>query len=388
MRYDCDVVVVGAGPGGSMAAKHIAMEGFNVILVEKKAEVGAPLRCAEGISKKRLLEVGIEPDPKWISQEIIGSIMRSPSGHVLKVIEVHDGTEIGYVLDRHLFDKAVAEQAAAAGARVMVRTGCTGIITDGNVPVGITANHMGEEIEIYAKCIVAADGFESQVARWAGVDTTLAASDIDMCLQYRMTDVDIEHEFCEFIIGSHAPGGYVWIFPKGERTANVGIGLQASRCEHSDPKAYLDRYIGNDPRLRDGKTIEIVGGGVSTSPGLKESVADNLVIVGDAARVINPLTGGGIYHACLTGKIAGEVISDCLRRGDTSKEALMEYHRRWRASIGDELDRNWRIKEKYVNMSDDLLDEFILAISDYDIQKIRSEDLIEAAREKFPKILE
>ena len=389
MKYTCDVVVVGAGPGGSMAAKHAALGGLDTILIEKKAEIGAPLRCAEGVSRRRLIEVGIEPDPKWISQEILGSIMRSPSGHTLKMIEAHGDHGVGYVLERHLFDKAIAEQAACAGARIMMRTGCTGVIkdADGN-PIGIHARSMGADIEIYAKCIVAADGFESQTARWAGVDTSVSPNDIDTCIQYRMTNVDIEHEFCEFLVGSAAPGGYVWIFPKGKGIANIGLGIQGSKCkEKADPKYYLDKYIEKDERLRNGQILEIAGGAVSTSAGLECSVANNLVIVGDAARVINPLTGGGIYHACMTGKLAGEIISRCTKNGSFSKEALMEYDTAWRAKIYSELERNWRIKEKYVEISDELLDEFILAISDYDLKQIRIDDLLEAAKEKFPQIL-
>ncbi len=390
MKYTCDVVVVGAGPGGSLAAKHAALGGLDTILIEKKAEIGAPLRCAEGVSRRRLIEVGIEPDQKWISQEILGSIMRSPSGHTLKVVEAHGDHGVGYVLERHLFDKAVAEQAVHAGAKIMMRTGCTGVIRnpEGKL-IGIQARSMGAEIEIYAKCIVAADGFESQTARWAGVDTSVGANDVDTCIQYRMTNVDIEHEFCEFRIGSATPGGYLWIFPKGKGIANVGLGIQGSKCKgKADPKYYLDKCIERDERLRNGQILEVSGGGVSTSAGLECSVADNLVIVGDAARIINPLTGGGIYHACMTGKLAGEVISKCAKNNSFSKEALMEYDTAWRAKIYSELERNWRIKEKFVEMPDELLDEFILAISDYDLKQIRIDDLLEAAKEKFPQILE
>ena len=74
-RYDCDVVVVGAGPGGSMAAKYAADGGAKTILIEKKAEIGAPLRCAEGVSKKWLAELGIEADPAWAFRPY-------PSGHL------------------------------------------------------------------------------------------------------------------------------------------------------------------------------------------------------------------------------------------------------------------------------------------------------------------
>src|SRR5574344_1368409 len=217
MSYDCDVVVVGAGPAGSMAAKHAADGGARVILVEKKAEIGAPLRCAEGVSKRRLKEVGIEPDPMWISSEIRGTIMRTVGGSYLKVDESWKDGEVGYVLNRHLFDKFVAEQAAEAGADVVVRAACTGVIRDDSGRIsGVRVTHMGETKEIGCDCIVAADGFESQVARWAGIDTSLSLNDIDSCIQYLMTGVDIDPHYCEFTLGSVSPGGYVWIFPKGD----------------------------------------------------------------------------------------------------------------------------------------------------------------------------
>ena len=114
-RYDCDVVVVGAGPGGSMAARYAAEGGMKVILLEKKAEIGAPLRCAEGVAKKWLAEVGITPDPKWIRADMKGAIIRSPSGYTFQLDESKAGSEVGYVLERHLFDKHLAELAAKAG---------------------------------------------------------------------------------------------------------------------------------------------------------------------------------------------------------------------------------------------------------------------------------
>ena len=228
--YDCDVVVVGAGPGGSMAARYCAEGGLKTILLEKKAEVGAPLRCAEGVSKKWLEEVGIEPEPMWIRGDMKGAIIKSPQGTTFQLDESKAGSEVGYVLERHLFDKALARDAAKAGAQIMMRTSCTGIIREEGKIVGVKARSMGEEIEIRAKCVVAADGFESQVGRWAGVDTTLKLNDIDSCIQYRMVNIDCVPDYCEFVIGSVAPGGYIWIFPKGEGVANVGIGVMGRLC--------------------------------------------------------------------------------------------------------------------------------------------------------------
>ena len=106
--YNCDIVVVGAGPGGSMAARYCAEGGLDTILIEKKAEIGAPLRCAEGVSKKWLEEVGIAADPTWIRADMKGAIIKSPKGTSFQLDESKAGAEVGYVLERHLFDKALA----------------------------------------------------------------------------------------------------------------------------------------------------------------------------------------------------------------------------------------------------------------------------------------
>ena len=362
-RYDCDVVVVGAGPAGSMAAKHAALGGLDVILIEKKAEIGSPLRCAEAVPKEWLKKTGIEPDPKWICAEVAGLIMISPSGHRFKLDDSDGSSGIGYVLERHLFDKALAAQAADAGVRIMMRTACRGVIREKERIIGIRAAEFGDPIEIYAKCVVAADGFESQVPRWAGLDTNLKEEDIGTCIQYRMTNVDADQEFCEFKVGSVAPGGYVWVFPKGKGTANVGIGIQASRCRQgADPKHHLDRYIAGDPKLKDGQILEMVAGGVSTCPGAKETVTDGLIAVGDAARVIDPITGGGIAYACATGMYAGKILAECAKDNDFSKSSLTRYEMMWREEIGDRLQRNWLTKEMLYSQEDGAMDDLVMSM--------------------------
>ena len=389
-KYECDVVVVGAGPGGSMAAKYAAEGGAKTILIEKKAEIGAPLRCAEGVSKKWLAELGIDADPAWARADMAGAIIRSPNGTVFQLDESKAGAEVGYVLERHLFDKRLAEGAAAAGAKILMRTGCTGAIKDKDGKlIGIKARLMGDEIEIYAKCVIAADGYESQVGRWAGIDTSLKLNDIDTCIQYRMTNIEFEPNFCEFVIGSAAPGGYIWIFPKSKTEANVGIGVMASKCKiGADPKYYLDKFINTDPRFKNGQILEIVGGMVSTIPGLDETVADNLMLVGDAARIIDPITGGGIAHACRSGKYAGEVAADCLKKGDFSKKALMAYEKKWRDRMEDKLYRNWMAKERFATLDDKTLDELIQLIKDSDIGEVNVYNLLKIVKEKYPKVVE
>ena len=103
-----------------MAARYCAEGGLDTILIEKKAEIGAPLRCAEGVSKKWLDEVKITPDPTWIRADMKGAIIKSPQGTSFQLDESKAGAEVGYVLERHLFDKALARDAANAGAKIMM----------------------------------------------------------------------------------------------------------------------------------------------------------------------------------------------------------------------------------------------------------------------------
>ena len=387
--YTCDVVVVGAGPGGSMAAKFCAQGGLQTIMIEKKAEIGAPLRCAEGVSKKWLQEVGIEPDPSWIRADMVGAVIRSPSGYTFKLDESKAGSEVGYVLERHLFDKALARDAVKAGSKIMLRTSCTDVIRENGKLVGIKAKCMGEEIEIRSRAIIAADGYESQVGRWAGIDTKLALNDIDSCLQYRMVNADIDPDYCEFIIGkSVAPGGYLWIFPKGNGTANVGIGIIGTECNNGEAKTYLDKFINTDPRFKNSQAVEIMGGFVSTCPGLDCAVDDNIILVGDAARIIDPITGGGICHACRTGMYAGKVLTECAKTGDFSKKALMPYEKMWSDRMEDKLYRNWMAKERLATLDDETIDEVVKLISGSDIKEVNVYNLLRVIKERFPKVVE
>src|SRR2546426_2492215 len=196
-------------------------------------------------------------------------------------------------------------------------------------------------MNIEAKCVVAADGYESQVGRWAGFKTLLKAGDITGTLQYRLTNISEGHDFpdyCEFWLGTCAPAGYIWVFPKDESTANGGIGISLDRLKNRvDIKGYLDRWIEQDARMAHAQPLDMVTGGVSTAPPIKKSVGNGMALVGDAARMIDPITGGGIGNGMLAGMMLGKVLSKCNQTGDFGEAALMEYERGWRAEVEGKL---------------------------------------------------
>ncbi|HRU11503.1 MAG TPA: FAD-dependent oxidoreductase, partial [Methanomassiliicoccales archaeon] len=132
MSPDYDVIVVGAGPAGSMTAKHAAKKGARVLMIEKRQEIGASLRCAEGVNRKGLEKAGVEVDRRWVAAEIAGAKLVSPGGKVFRIDESQAGNEVGMVLERHLFDKALAADAARAGAEIWLKTAAVGVLKEGD----------------------------------------------------------------------------------------------------------------------------------------------------------------------------------------------------------------------------------------------------------------
>jgi digeranylgeranylglycerophospholipid reductase len=381
-----DVLVVGAGPAGSMTAKWAAKHGAKVLLLEKRQEIGSPVRCGEGISKAWIEEVGITPG-RWINVEVEGARIYAPNEKCLEINERSAGNEVGYVIERDGFDKQLAIDAANAGAEVMLKTSATGILRENGKIVGVHAKRFGETFDIRAPVTIGADGFESQVGRWAGLPTNLAIRDMDTCLQYRMTGVDSDDRYCDFYLGTCAPGGYVWVFPKGDHVANVGIGVQVSQVQSpADAKNYLDRWIAKHPGYAKGKTIDIVGGGVSISAPIKQSVTDGFMLVGDAARMIDPITGGGIANGCIAGKLCGEVAARAAHAGDASKEFLQAYEKGWRVRLEEKLYRNWLAKEKLVSLSDATFDKVIDALQGVKLEKLNVHNILKAVHEKYPEV--
>jgi digeranylgeranylglycerophospholipid reductase len=239
-----------------------------------------------------------------------------------------------------------------------------------------------------AEVIIAADGVGSRVARWAGLNTALKLSDVESGIQFKMVGVDFESpSVMEFYFGKKvAPGGYAWIFPKGEDMANVGLGVLGSRAGMPAIE-YLKNFVERMPGLRKGKIIEINGGGVPVSGPLERTVKDNVLLVGDAARQVNALTGGGIDSSMRAGAIAGEVAAKAIKEGEVSEERLLEYERRWRERMGKSLERYYRAKEVFITLSDDDLDDLAKALSKVKLDQISLTEMLKVLLKSKPKLL-
>jgi digeranylgeranylglycerophospholipid reductase len=340
-RYD--LIVVGAGPAGATAARYAAERGLAVLLLEKRQEIGSAVRCAEGINEQMLLPF-LDPDERWIAARVSRSrVVTADTGQVRSF----QGEETGYVLERRVFDRVLAEKAVEAGARVMLKTTVKGLITENGAVKGVRAADGQRELEIESRIVIGTDGVESRVGQWQGLDCTLRPCDCLVCAQYLLAGLDVDPECCEYYLGAElAPGGYAWVFPKGDRLANVGLGVQADLAQGSALE-YLQRFVEQYPRFEQGSPVTFVAGNVPVGTARGALVDDGLILAGDAARQADPLTGGGIANAMVAGQLAAEISAKAMEKGDTCASALREYERLWAESRGRKMQRNYRLKTRF-----------------------------------------
>ncbi|UCC91646.1 MAG: NAD(P)/FAD-dependent oxidoreductase [Candidatus Aenigmatarchaeota archaeon] len=363
-----DVVVVGAGPAGSSVARFCAERGFKVLVAEKRQEIGSPKRCGEGLSKSAIEKMGIKLDDSWKSRTIKGASIYAPNGK--KITVDFEGPE-GWVIERKLFDKYLAKLASKAGAKIITKTEVFEVEREGGT---VTARMIsgGREFEVQCKILVACDGVESRVARMLGINTTLSLADIASCAQFEMSGIDIDPDRIELYFGNEiAPGGYMWIFPKGENTANVGIGVRKPYSKKS-ALAYLKEFIRERDSLRKGSVIEVNSGGVPVGGFLERMVGDNLMVVGDAAHQVNPIHGGGIAESYVAGMIAGEVIARAFEKNDFSGKFLSVYENEWGKQRGRKLRKILKLR----NVVESLTDGELNWLSEY----LKGEELVDFAR--------
>ncbi|MGP8320494.1 MAG: NAD(P)/FAD-dependent oxidoreductase [Methanosarcinaceae archaeon] len=387
MKDNYDVIIVGAGPAGSLVAKTVANEGLDVLLIEKRQEIGDPVRCAEGVGKYHLRQ-HVEPDSRWICADVKGSRIFSPDGTKIEMAEEISGGEVGYVLERKIFDRALVDDAVSAGADVMVKTRAFGLIIENDFVCGVKLMHLGEEYSVRSKIVIGADGIESKVGRWAGIDTSIKPSDIETCAQFLVAGIEVDQNFCEFYLGTKiAPAGYIWIFPKGRNQANVGIGILGSKSGNGEKRAVtlLTDFVNN--HMPKGQIIEMVVGGVPVSGTIERTIANGLMLVGDAARQSDPITGGGIINAMDAGKIAGEVAVKSILAGDVSTNMLQEYETGWRKTIGREIDGSLIVKETFINFTDDELNSLAYSLKDVNFSSMSLLSLLYALFKANKKLL-
>ena len=346
-----DVVVVGGGPSGSMAAWEAAKGGASVCMLEKDRDIGYPVRCGEAAGESGLKQF-VDIKDSWVAERITGAKLGSPSG---KLVDVEFKSETGFILNRRVFDYDLSRYAANAGAEVYTKAYVKNISNANGQVNGVVLDYLGEEKKILAKIVIGADGLTSREGRWAGMKTQVRMKDMESALQYSVSNIDIEPNKMIMYVGkNHAPGGYLWVFPKGDKFANIGIGISGKYSKHKSAKKFLDEFM--EREYPDAAILTTMCGGVPCGKPMRNPVSDGLMLVGDAAHQINPMTGGGIVSGMKAGWIAGQVAAEAIIKENYSVKMLNNYSDAMWKAFGKNYERFYKIKEAVHNLSDEDLD--------------------------------
>ena len=377
-----DLVIVGGGPAGSMTALAAARRGLSALMVERNPVIGSPVRCAEGVDHAGLVRF-FEPDPRWIAATITRYFLLAPDG---SQVEMNNGGERGYILERLVFDRMIAEEAVRAGAAVMTGIEATALspFEDGFRTVTLASGDICWDV--CARVVVAADGVESRVARWAGLATHSSLHDMETCAQVTCAGTGIDPtSFSLCFTNEFAPGGYAWIFPKGEGIANIGLGISGNHAREKSPVQYLDAFLA---RFFSGVSVVArTVGGVACSGGIDDLVADGLVVAGDAAHMANPLTGGGIINAMIAGELAAEIAADALAHGSPDARALAPYAKRCDREFAAMNRRFYKVKEGIHDIPDERLNAIAREVLKLPVVKRTPLRVLRSAVIRQPKLL-
>lgn len=346
-----DVVVVGAGPAGLHAARRLSQRGFDVVVVEEHQTVGRPVHCTGILARKAFAE--FELPTSSILNPLETARFVSPAG---RSIVYRPARSEAVVIDRGMFDAQLAEQARAAGARFLCETRVVGLAIDSNA--ASIATSAGATIRGRA-CVLACGG------RYA-LHRQLGLSRPETLLHTAQAELpaasagDVELHFG----AEAAPQGFAWAVPvirSGRSFVRVGVMCQG-RAPH-----YFNRMVERLGRQWGVSAEEAPVPVQKILPlsAVARTYGDRLLVAGDAAGLVKPTTGGGIYYSLLSATLAADVLSGALAREDLGSAALAEYERRWRAHLHDELTTQLALRVIAQRMSDhDIESLFELALTD------------------------
>lgn len=329
---DYDVAVVGSGPVGSTLARYMAEEGFKVVILEKKRNVGVPLQCA-GLLGKRIKKINILP-PELIMNEVYGAYLHSPSEIKLKVAKKHPEA---YVIDRVAYDKFLSDQAVESGAQRLLNHRVENV----DVNTGEVLVKNGEKIS--AEVVVGADGYNSMVSKLFN-----SPSKNYEAVQYLMTvKGEIDTDYVHVKAESKISPGFLWIIPISDHLVRVGM---FSPLSYREASSYLDSYIQKNPLLENSSYLKKYHGCIPIYSPKNQIVKSRTILLGDAASQVKPTTGGGLTLGFLGAQLASEVMVKALEK--ENMEILQEYQVLYGKKFGRELKAQRIVHKTFKSLSD------------------------------------
>jgi geranylgeranyl reductase family protein len=351
---DADVMVVGAGPAGASAACALARRGVDVLLIDRK-EFPRDKTCGDGVppgSIEILNDLGMGDKIRAAGfYPIHGIRIGAPAGRTWETSfrAKRDGAQF-YVAPRAQFDSLIQSHAVESGARFL-QGGVKAPIEENGRVTGVRAVANGRAAELRSQVVIGADGATSAVARALRPTTRSPEHHRSIAIRAYVDGIETLPNRVEFYFYKRFVPGYGWVFPLGRERANVGVVMRADkyRSAGASLRELMTEFLASPAvasRLRPGHRVDNVESWQLPNGAVDRfrNAFDGALLVGDAASLVDPLTGEGIHNALVSAKIAAEVIGGAIERGDTSMKSLSEYDRRCGRVLGPPLRRSYRIQ--------------------------------------------
>lgn len=347
----CDVLVVGAGPGGSTAARTCASAGLRTILLEEHPEVGCPTHCTGKLSVHAFQRFTL-PD-SLIQTALRAAALHAPDGTVARV---RRATVDSYVVDRDPFDRFLAGRASAAGADVITGARARTVVREGRSGrMKVEVDRRGGRLAITARLVIDAEGANPVLPPQVGINPrrTLVHG-----LQYEVEGAVIEDENAPdlFFGRDVAPGFFAWLMPIGGGRGRLGLAVDP-RLTDRPPVYHLERLMASHPaaapKVRRAKIVRKLAGRIPILGLRRPTYADGMLVVGDAAGQVKATSGGGIYFSMLAGEMAGRAAARYLgSEAGMDRDALPAYEREWQAAFGREVRFTTIVRQALNRLSD------------------------------------
>jgi geranylgeranyl reductase family protein len=336
-----DVLVAGAGPAGSAAARACAEAGLRTLCIEEHGTIGHPVQCAGLLSLAAFAGCRVSTRP--IMNTVHGARFIPLTGEPLAV---DTGLPKAHVVDRGVLDREMAGAAAGAGAEFRLRTSVVSLSGTRAVTKGIR----GRE-EIGFSILIAADGVRSSIARMLGLGRP------GCCLGGLQAEVPSRADPRFVEIHPHAsPEFFGWVIPAGNGRARVGL------CGEGDLRQRLADLL----RPFGGGVLDIVSGALPLGT-LGRTYGSRALVVGDAAGMAKPTSGGGIYTGVRAARHAASVAAECCEKGSFRDRDLAKYERLWREDFGRELDVGMALYRARRKLTHAEVDAILAALRDPEI---------------------